>query len=164
MNESRIIHISRDGSSTAQLSPFVAPHAAVAAHLGAIVDMRVLASVLSGCVGRIMDVLNCAIGTEGEDDEDEILMVGSGPKRPIFGYVAMLGALYQNKAISPKVIHELVRALAADDAKSSEDEKKRVELLLMLFRQCGAQVRKEDPISLKNMMVAGQRRMQQRSR
>ena len=135
----------RDGSATLVLSPFVMPHAAVAAHLGAAVDMRVLASLLSNAVQRMCSGLK-GLGTTEVDDEDTILVEAATPRRPLYGYVALIGALYQVGAISGSVIHDVVRTV------SDGDEKERVELLLLLFRQIGAQVRKEDPTSLKDMI------------
>ncbi len=135
----------RDGSATLVLSPFVMPHAAVAAHLGASVDMRVLASLLSNAVRRMCSGLS-NLGASEIDDEDTILVESATPRRPLFGYVALIGALYQVRAISGAVVHDVVRTVA------DGEEKERVELLLLLFRQIGSQIRKEDPTSLKDMI------------
>ncbi len=124
----------RDGSATAGLSPFVAPHAAIVTHLAVVIDLRVLAEVLAGTVRRIAQALPRLV----EQTEEEELLVGERPQRPVFGYVALLGALYMRRAASAKIVHELVRALA------DGTEAQRVELLLALFRQIGPQLRADD--------------------
>lgn len=133
----------RDGSAMVGLSPFVAPHAAIVVHLSAIFDMRVMAEVLAGTVRRICDALPQLSNFE----EEAAVFLSAAPRRPVFGYVAFIGALYMRGAISSSVVHELVRSVA------DGSEKERVELLLVLFRQIGAHLRKEDPISLKDMIA-----------
>lgn len=138
----------RDGSAIAGLSPFVTPHAVIVSHLGATIDVRVLAEVLVGVVRRV----ETALPTLVAQNEEEELLIGARAPRPVFGYVALLGALYRRRAASAQIIHELVRALA------DGQEAQRVELLLALFRQIGPQLRADDPRSLKDMIAFLQQR------
>lgn len=139
----------RRGCVTPGLSPFVLAHAAVVRHLGAHLDMRVLASVLVAAVRRIRNTLSLLANDDLVTDEIEPAnQPAQAPlgRSPLFAYVALLGALYTQRAITNQVIHDLVRTLA------DGEEKERVEALRELLEQVGPLLRKDDPASLGDIL------------
>lgn len=132
----------RDGSGVGYVNPYVLSHAAIASHLGSQVDGVVLATFLVSAVRRV----TAALEESRDERETHLLVQQESAGDEVFGYVAVICALYERKAISSRVIYDLVRVT------SDPLTQTRVEVLLLLLRRVGALLRMDDPASLKDMI------------
>lgn len=132
----------RDGSGVAYVNPYVHSHAAIASHLGDQVDGVVLATFLVSAVRRV----TAALEESRDERETQLLVQQENAGDEVFGYVAVICSMYERKAISSRVIYDLVRVI------SDPLTQTRVEVLLLLLRRVGALLRMDDPASLKDMI------------
>lgn len=138
---------SRDGSGVAQVNPYVQSHAAIAAHLGKQVDLIILATLLVSAVRRMVSSLESSdlARSHGLQSESDIAAFEES-RGECFGYVALLCALYTRGALSSRVIYEIVKFVA------NSLSGVRLEILLFMLRQMGAQLRLDDPAGLKDVI------------
>ncbi|CAN8075615.1 unnamed protein product [Agarophyton chilense] len=132
----------RDGSGIGYVNPYLHSHAAIASHLGKQVDGIVLAKFLVSAIRRIV----VALEKSRDETGTQILVEQEGSGDEVFGYVAVVCSLYERKALSSRVVYDLVRVI------SDPLTQTRVEILLLLLRRIGALLRKDDPTSLKDMI------------
>lgn len=123
----------RDGTGAANVNPYIPAHAAIIAYIASTVSVSISACALVVLVRRI---------------QSELVKLAHEPTcRHGYGYVALLGELYIRKVIHCSVIYELVRSLAQRFLESD------VELLLLLIRAVGVQIRADDPLALKDIIL-----------
>lgn len=132
----------KNGSGVGYINPYVLSHAAIASHVGKHVDSMIMATLLVSAVRRINFCLEHQRGVE----EGRIRMDGDECRDDIFGYIAVVGCLYERRAISSDILYDLVR-LIAEHLSST-----RLEMLLSLLRQIGPSLKVNDPISLKQII------------
>ncbi|KAI0560343.1 Initiation factor eIF-4 gamma MA3 [Gracilaria domingensis] len=132
----------RDGSGVGYVNPYLQSHAAIASHLGKQVDGVILATFLVSAIRRII----AALEESRDETEVRLLVEQDGSGTEVFGYVAVVCSLYERKAVSSRVVYDLVRVIGDPLTQT------RVELLLVLLRRIGALLRKDDPSSLKDMI------------
>lgn len=138
---------SRDGSGVAYVNPYVQSHAAIAAHLGKQVDLIILATLLVSAVRRMVSTLESSDSAKsnGFQNEDDVAAFEES-RGECFGYVALLCALYTRHAISSHLVYEIVKFVA------NSLNGLRLEILLFMLRQVGAQLRVDDPVGLKDVI------------
>lgn len=138
---------SRDGSGVAYVNPYVQSHAAIAAHLGKQVDLIILATLLVSAVRRMVSALESSDSAKsnGFQNEDDVAAFEES-RGECFGYVALLCALYTRHAISSHLVYEIVKFVA------NSLNGLRLEILLFMLRQVGAQLRVDDPVGLKDVI------------
>lgn len=138
---------SRDGSGVAHVNPYVQSHAAIAAHLGKQVDLIILATLTVSAVRRMVSALESIDSAKGNGFQNEADVAAFEESRgECFGYVALLCALYTRHAISSQLIYEIVKFVA------NSLNGVRLEILLFILRQVGAQLRLDDPVGLKDVI------------
>lgn len=129
----------RDGSGVGYTNPYLQSHAAIASHIAHRVDGIVLVSLVVLAARRFDHELRSLDADSENLNED-------GSRSDAFGYVALLGSLYERRTVSCHMIYDLVKTIA--EPLSSE----RLGLLLALIRQVGSFLRLDDPTALKEMI------------
>lgn len=124
------------------LDSFVLVFAALIATLGHLVGVEFAAFVLQRCV-EILTEENSKVSVRQMEEEVD----GPTPARIVMNLTVFLSFLYDLQIVSNKVIGDLIQE--AVDRLNELD----TEVILKLVRNCGAQFRRDDPSTLKSIIL-----------
>lgn len=121
----------RDGAEPGRNNPYVQSHMAIVSYLGGVFDAMLVATFIVGLVTRM----------------DALLPAGDSANGELRGYTSCFASMYLLRVVAAESVHDMIRRLSSTLSPGN------VELLLVLLRSVGPKLRKDDPVSLRDIIL-----------
>jgi nucleolar MIF4G domain-containing protein 1 len=141
------------GARSDLVDTFIILYAALIGALHRVVGVEFAASLLQACVDELLKQHAASLALDEAD--------GESTSKEATNLVALLSAMYNLGVLATPLMYDLLRLfLGVESAGSSPAQMREadVELLLKLVKSCGAQLRHDDPTSLRTIIDAAKER------
>jgi nucleolar MIF4G domain-containing protein 1 len=141
------------GARSDLVDTFIILYAALIGALHRVVGVEFAASLLQACVDELLKQHAASLALDEAD--------GESTSKEATNLVALLSAMYNLGVLATPLMYDLMRLfLGVESAGSSPAQMREadVELLLKLVKSCGAQLRHDDPTSLRTIIDAAKER------